>query len=57
MQKLMNLVSESFIWGVGITRPRPGNERRAAAYITFLLVGTVAFAAAAFLLLKSFVLR
>lgn len=57
MEKLMNFVSEGFIWGVGITRPRAGAERRAAAYITALLIGTVAFAVFAFFLLKSFVLR
>ena len=57
MEKLLNLVSEGFIWGVGITRPRAGRERMAAAYITLLLVGTVAFVAMMFFLLKGFVLR
>ncbi len=50
MRSLSNLISEGFIWGVGITRPKPGNERRAALYITGLLVGTVAGIVALFLL-------
>lgn len=41
MKSLTEVVSESFIWGVGITRPRPGQERRAAIYITATLAGTV----------------
>ena len=57
LQGLIDFISESFIWGVGITRPRPGKERGAAIFITVLLVGSVVFAAAAFFLLKSVVLR
>ena len=51
MRALTDLISESFIWGVGITRPRPGHERRAALFITGTLVGSVLAAAGAFLLL------
>lgn len=51
MRSLTNVVSESFIWGVGITRPKPGQERRAAIYITATLAGTVIAAAGVFLLL------
>ena len=53
MKRLTDLVSEGFIWGVGITRPRPGHERRAAIYITVTLVGSVLAAAGMFLLLLS----
>lgn len=53
MRRLTNLVSEGFIWGVGITRPTAGRERRAALYITVILVGTVLFAAGMFFFLAS----
>lgn len=48
MRNLTEIVSESFIWGVGITRPRPGQERRAAIYITAILVGTILAAVGSF---------
>ena len=48
MRRLTDVVSESFIWGVGITRPKPGQERRAALYITATLVGTIVAVAGAF---------
>jgi len=51
MKSLIELVSESFIWGVGITRPKPGNEGRAALYITAILAASVAVVAAVFLFL------
>lgn len=51
MRSLMEMVSESFIWGVGITRPRPGKERRAALFITVTLVGSIAAVAGVFVLL------
>lgn len=41
MRSISDLVSEGFIWGVGITRPRPGKERQAAYFITATLFGTV----------------
>lgn len=41
MRRLTEFVSESFIWSVGITRPKPGQERRAALYITATLAATV----------------
>jgi hypothetical protein len=41
MRNVSDLISEGFIWGVGITRPKPENERRAALYIMGLLIGTV----------------
>jgi len=53
MGKINNLVSEAFIQGVGITRPKPEHERRAAIYITTMLGLTVVGAAAAFFLLLS----
>jgi hypothetical protein len=52
MRKITDMVSESFIWGVGITKPRPGQERRAAVYITAILVFAVLAAAGMFFLLK-----
>lgn len=45
------MVSEGFIWAVGITRPKPGKERTAALFISFTLVGVVVAVAVAFLLL------
>ena len=51
MKSLTKLVSESFIWGVGITRPKPGKEGRAALYITATLAASIAAVAAVFLLL------
>lgn len=51
MRNLTEVVSECFIWGVGITQPRPGQERRAASYITSTLAATIVIAAAFFLFL------
>ena len=45
MRTVAELVSEGFIWAVGITRPKPGREHLAALYITLLLVGIVMMAA------------
>ena len=53
MRKLTDLVSEGFIWSVGITRPRAGQERLAAIYITATLVLSIVGAASAFLFIKS----
>jgi hypothetical protein len=57
MRRLSSLISEGFIWGVGITRPRPGQERRAAIYITGTLMGTVVMVVAMFLLLLDRIVR
>jgi hypothetical protein len=51
MRRLTDVVSESFIWGVGITHPRQGQERRAALYITATLVGTIAVVVGVFFFL------
>jgi hypothetical protein len=51
MKRLTDLVSEGFIWSVGITRPRPGKERVAAIYITATLAASVLGAIAMFFLL------
>jgi hypothetical protein len=51
MRRLTDFISESFIWSVGITRPRPGQERAAAIYITATLVASVLVALAMFLVL------
>lgn len=51
MRRLTEVVSESFIWGVGITQPKPGQERRAALYITATLAGTIVAVATAFFFL------
>lgn len=51
VRSIPEIVSEVFIWGVGITRPKPGKERAAALFITLTLVGTVAAVVLAFLLL------
>jgi len=51
MRRLTDLVSESFIWSVGITRPKPGKERAAALYITITLAASILVAAAMFVIL------
>ena len=51
MGRISNAVSEVFIQGVGITRPKPGHERRAALFITTMLALTVVGAFAMFFLL------
>lgn len=48
MRKLTDMVSEGFIWSVGITRPRPGQQKRAALFITGTLVITLLAAVALF---------
>ncbi|WP_263379303.1 hypothetical protein [Granulicella paludicola] len=42
MTKVTDIVSEGFIWSVGITRPKPGKERQAAIYISVLVGGVAA---------------
>ena len=51
MRRLTELVSNSFIWGVGITPPAPGHERGAAVYITVTLIGSFMVAAGVFIFL------
>jgi len=51
MKSVTEMISESFIWGVGITRPRPGQERRAALFITATLLASIAAVAGVFFLL------
>ncbi len=51
MKSIPDMVSEVFIWGVGITRPKPGMEGTAALFITFTLAGTLVAVVLAFLLL------
>jgi hypothetical protein len=51
MRSIADIVSELFIWGVGITRPKPGKEQTAALFITLTLVGTVLAVVLAFLVL------
>ena len=54
MRSISDLVSEGFIWGVGITRPKPGRERQAAYFITGTLFGTVLGVIALFFLATHF---
>jgi len=51
MRSLTDIVSESFIWGVGITRPKEGQRRLAAYYISGTLAATVLGVVAWFLFL------
>ena len=44
----MRFISEGFIRAIGITQPKPGQELRAARYITVLVVGIVLAAVVAF---------
>jgi len=48
METISRLVSEGFIWSVGITRPRPGQEKRAALYITSVLLLSILLACGTF---------
>ena len=52
MRSLTDMISESFIWSVGITRPGKGQERRAAWYIS----GTLAIILIAIVAIFLFVL-
>ena len=54
MRSISELVSEGFIWGVGITRPRAGKERQAAYFITGTLFGTIVGIVALFRLATHF---
>lgn len=51
MKRITEIVSEVFIWGVGITRPKPGKEQAAALFITLTLVGTMLAVVLTFLVL------
>jgi hypothetical protein len=51
MRRLTDLISEGFIWGVGITRPKPGQARVAALYITVTLIASILAAFAMFVFL------
>lgn len=51
MRRLTEFISETFIWGSGITHPKPGKERQAALFITATLAGTLLVIACAFFLL------
>ena len=51
MRSLTEIVSESFIWGVGITRPKEAQRRRAAYYISGTLAATILAVVAIFFLL------
>jgi len=44
----MRFISESFIWAIGITQPKAGQEQRAARYITLLILAVIFAAAAVF---------
>lgn len=51
MKRITEIVSEVFIWGVGITQPKPGKEQAAALFITLTLVGTMLAVVLTFLVL------
>ncbi len=51
MRRLTELISEGFIWGVGITPPKEGEQRVAALYITATLIGSILAAIAMFVFL------
>ena len=51
MRSLTDTVSESFIWGIGITRPKEHQKRFAALYITGCLAGAILWVVAFFLFL------
>ena len=54
MRTISNLVSEGFIWSVGITRPKPGKERQAALFITATLTGAILAVVALFFVVTHF---
>ena len=41
MKRLTDLITEGFVWGVGITEPKPNQWRRAGIYITTLLLAAL----------------
>jgi len=49
MRSLTDIVSESFIWSVGITRPKEHEKRFAAYYITGCLAAAILVAVGFFL--------
>jgi len=49
MRRLTDFVSDSFIWGVGITRPKERQRRFAALYICACLALAILGAAGFFL--------
>ena len=51
MRSLIDFVSESFIWGVGITRPKERQRRFAACYISACLAFAILGVAGLFLFL------
>jgi hypothetical protein len=51
MRSLTDIVSESFIWGVGITKPKESHRRMAAYYITGTLVAAILGVVGVFLFL------
>lgn len=51
MRSLIDIVSESFIWAVGITRPKEHQKRFAAFYISGFLAAAILGVAALFLFL------
>jgi hypothetical protein len=51
MKSIPEIVSEAFIRGAGMTRPRSGKGRIAALFITLTLFGTLVAVVLAFLLL------
>jgi hypothetical protein len=52
MRRLTELISEGFIWGVGITRPKEGRQERVAAlYITTALIASILAVIGMFVLL------
>lgn len=53
MKRITEMISEGFIWGVGITRPRPGSERTAAYFISGILGLTVLVVFAMFVFLNT----
>ncbi|RXH58239.1 hypothetical protein GRAN_1549 [Granulicella sibirica] len=53
MRSLTDFVSESFIWGVGITRPKERQRRFAAYYISACLAFAILSVVGFFLILVS----
>ena len=52
MKRVTDFVTDLFVWGVGITKPKPGQQRQAGIYITALLLLCLLAIAAVFFLLS-----
>ncbi len=56
VKRLTDLITDGFVWGVGITQPKPTQQRRAGIYITAILIAAL-FGVAAFFFFAAHLIR